>query len=521
MISGADPDHLLSVGAALTEAAESLGSLGQELKSHAAHVHLEGEGGDAFREWIEEMAKQTDTMSDFAHGAGKNVTEAGVGLHKAKRSMPEPDTSPCTTDEEKEAKRRKKEKELKEEAVAAMISVSSYYGVARSSIGGMKEPKFPPPPASAAHFGDSETPYTTANPSYVGAGAGSSNGGAPQTYQAPSGGHGSSSNEIVSGTGSRSAALQPAVSPSPAPESHTSVDSVAPSHSDAMTGRDGPLSVNDPSHPSQQRFAPGPATVPPPTTKSPYNEPSRGAGPRTALPVGNGPGNARGGGASTAHGTPTFPRPGASDGSGALRDRPVMPPRGGSGDGVVGGTRRPAGGHPSSSPLSRGMVAGEENRAPGRMPMGPHTHTGGQPRSAGSGIGNGRRVASQPGGVVGNPGEHESRPGERLPQGTVVGEEEGAVGRGTTEAYGVRPTRENPSSTDLRGDRSATEPGHVAGAGRTGGAEFTPGGSGLVSEENAFSSNVAGRRGRRVRSEDEGAGQNQTGKRYTVPPVIK
>lgn len=90
MVADASPSQLTEMGSALSEASMELNAISDLLRHHVERVEWEGEGGDAFREWGGETAKQAAKLADYAVFAGTVVGEerglmnrgpAGMGTH--------------------------------------------------------------------------------------------------------------------------------------------------------------------------------------------------------------------------------------------------------------------------------------------------------------------------------------------------------------------------------------------------------------------------------------------------------
>jgi hypothetical protein len=511
MAKEAKPNHLVDVGTALTFASQDIDDLADEMLAHAERVKWEGKGGDAFRTWVEAMSKETRKLGNYAGKVGFNLSEAAYGLTTVQSAMPEaPDK--CYV---KESAAQKK---ARLDAVKQIETLDSYYGVAHSNIEALKgqEPNFPPLPGGLIDsYEGGETPI-----------------GSPPSVRAASAGTGIAGAAPLSAAdrtavGTKAAPIHPAeVSPHtpvtpnggsvipgvgvPDP-TNTAIDSV-----EAPPAQD---TINRPSTP------PGPQDAPNVPSNGPKMPPIIGLpGPRPIIPT-----------------VPPVGRTAPIPGPGQLGKLPPtapstprtssLPPRIPTNDGIVGGKRNVG---PTNAPrIPRGMVVGEEPHAPmARGPIGPGGHFlhGPTPTTA---SGSGRRLVSEPGGMVDRP-KGTNPPGRSLPRSTVVGEERGVVPRGPLGA-GVHPVDggvHTPGGTGT-GRRLTSEPGGVTGGPRVpreGRSEFTQGGSGLVRGNHgpavAPHSSALPHENRRnagarpdYLEEDEETWSG--GRRNTVPPVIE
>ncbi len=89
MVANADPGTTRALGDKLKTAADRIKYLGEALKKHMAAVEWEGQGGDAFREWGTDMANATLRLSEFSDSAGTWTLHAAQTLGDVKGSMPE------------------------------------------------------------------------------------------------------------------------------------------------------------------------------------------------------------------------------------------------------------------------------------------------------------------------------------------------------------------------------------------------------------------------------------------------
>lgn len=197
-----------------------------------------------------------------------------------------------------------------------------------------------------------------------------------------------------------------------------------------------------------------------------------------------------------------------SNGGGGGITPPLVPPVSPVGSVPIGQT---GGGTRTVAPAMPGALRGS-------APAGPF----GAPRvGAAEGIVGGRPVPARGGGASSN--------GPRLPMGTVVGEERGALGgRGAAGMPGHASGMHGaPGAGGVQGGRRlATQPGGAVGLPRTSAVaargEFTPGGTGLVRPP--FSTGTGSDERRSTAARPDYLGEDEetwaVGQRHIVPPVI-
>ncbi|MEU6812569.1 hypothetical protein ABZ920_27050 [Streptomyces sp. NPDC046831] len=181
LVEQTKPEDLESSGKALWDARDAISAAARELDGHIEKVHWVGESGDAFREWGRSLVKTTNALSDFAGGAGDQITAAAVGLASVRSAMPPRDTRPDrkrpdkfteaekTADKEEYADAVRVEKD-RQEAINQMNRLSSYYAVAKEQLHGLnaQPPQFTampnvgvPKPAGVRRFATEEATSET------------------------------------------------------------------------------------------------------------------------------------------------------------------------------------------------------------------------------------------------------------------------------------------------------------------------------------------------------------------------
>ncbi|MCP3770348.1 WXG100 family type VII secretion target [Streptomyces sp. MAR25Y5] len=155
LVEQANPEDLETSGKALWEARDAISDAAKELDGRIEKVHWVGEAGEAFRKWGRSLVISTYGLSDFAGGAGDQISAAAVGLAAVRGSMPPRDTRPAEkalrpgqlpapkqvegNAEYAEAVRVEKDRQ---EAINQMNRLSSYYAVAREQLIELKSPEF-------------------------------------------------------------------------------------------------------------------------------------------------------------------------------------------------------------------------------------------------------------------------------------------------------------------------------------------------------------------------------------------
>ncbi|MFE7116764.1 hypothetical protein ACFU99_15250 [Streptomyces sp. NPDC057654] len=340
MIANAQPTRFSDAETALRKASADINAIGEEFRAHVQRVKWEGEGGDAFRAWGAEMAKQTLVMADYTQDIGECIGHAGKGLSLGQSEMPP--VEPCYVDPRKDAERRASSDKRRQEAIQALVKADSYVTIAQQKLDGLKEPNFPLLPS--AFSGGVRDAYVVHEQSQGGPhsggdglGGGSGRITSLHTTAGPNGG----ADEVSSYSAHHSGTAGV----------HHSVDTGR--HAVETSGTVIDSTVTAPSPDSAKHIVPD------------HTGPTNTTGPMV-------PGPAVPNMLTSPRGNAKF-TPGLS---GGLPEKSVNTPRStsvpriGKSDGVLGGTpaERPA---QSTSPrLPRGTVVGEERSPMGRAPMG-------------------------------------------------------------------------------------------------------------------------------------------------------
>lgn len=429
MIEHADAPGTLHLGTKLKVAATAIKKLGEDLKAHMAKVEWEGQGGDAFREWGADMANATLRLGEFSHSAGAWMAEAAETLTLVKSSMPDVSSdaktildafrssnpgqvgavalpgltaqggvSPAASGPS-QAQAYAAQQQLdadRAEAARLMRKLAESYSWSAHQISAAERPTFRPMPNAIPGDGDGSH-----DREYVGGAGGSrhgSQGGVNSPEMSSIGGEPRS-------TGRPGVALPRAGGPGSA--------GAAP-----IVGRRGVV-LPDGNVGTEIDGVASMSTVPPiqPAGKADSHvggqvderSPSL---PGVVVPSTALPGRPAGGG-----GVPPLTRQPMATGPGAGVVRPGLAVPRVADPGIVGGRPVPPGQGLPTGQAPRGTVIGAEGQgqAQGRMPVGTGPVVGG---SSSTGMVTGRRLATEPGGVVGGrPAQRPGNAGEFTPGG--------------------------------------------------------------------------------------------------------
>lgn len=478
LVEQTDPEDLESSGRALWDAREAIKAAADELKGQFDTVPWVGKAGDDFRRWGAGLVSSTYHLSSFAGGAGDQITAAAVGLASVRKAMPPRDTranptpakdfpAPEKVASNKDYAAAVQVEKHRQEAINQMNRLASYYAVSREQLQVLHDdaPQFKDVP-------DVGVPKPKTSVRDTSGGAGSS---------------------AAQGAGTAGAAAHHA-SVAPAASRVGAHASDVPTPSQDGTGHvavpDRPVGTNIDST----------GTLPPPTTTS-------GTGhtpPVTSTPPTSGsqPNVFDGGG-------PRLPVPNTTlgrglSGAGGYRTPPSAQGRAGTAGLSNPGSGRTTGQGPMNQ-MGRATSTGQSAvrgtaSGPKASPMG-RAVTGGTPRAGGTAA---PRANSGPttgagrsNGVVGgrptNTGGASSKNGARIPRGTVIGGEEAANSRPSTNRLGQRGVFGAPESTARPGSNATASraaagtseavTGRPAARNSLAGAErngMTRGGAGLV-----------------------------------------
>ncbi|MFI1454042.1 WXG100 family type VII secretion target [Streptomyces roseus] len=383
MRASLDPTAVKDRADRLQKASEDIAKIAEKLKNHRV-TGWEGEAATAFQEWVGRAGNATLRLSEYsATGAkwmGETVqkmveardmpaydTKAAENLAAARKAHNDPDAQQIASQE------RSKLDADHRESIRLMNNLAQSYELSYGEMDKAEIPTFPPPPAAIVPT-DVSMEGDLARPG----GGGSSPGNSSHAPNAP--GNTGSENEQGWAPGQQSKM--------DSPPSQTTVHPSLPGTPD----RDVDVDLD------HVATLPPPTTTLPPTTATPVPNLPVGPGPGPVVPIppvglppvtgktGLGPGL----------GQVSNLGPGAS-GSGRVNPIPGLPPRD---SGIMGGRAVQTSGPTAGIP--RGTVIGGEGTQTGRGMVGGAPHGGGGAAHA-SGVSGSpaRRLASEPGGIVG------------------------------------------------------------------------------------------------------------------------
>ncbi|MGW7045943.1 WXG100 family type VII secretion target [Streptomyces avermitilis] len=474
LVEQTNPEDLESSGLALWDARDAITAAAKELDGHIENVHWVGESGDAFRTWSRSLVTSTQKLSDFAGGAGDQITAAAVGLANVRSAMPPRDPrSHATRPEQLPAvKQVEANKEYatavrvekdRQEAINQMNRLSSYYAVSTDQLKTLNEeaPEFKAMP-------DVGVPRPVAEGVFASGGTTSE-----RTGTAAVAGH-----HAAVGAKARGGA-------------HGTSDTPMPLEDPARR-------IVDPDAPARTNIdsvgtLPQPSTVPAAGHTQPVTgTPGIGGGPNSPFeggygtPISNGTSGRGGGGAGNVRppasaqgraGTSGLSNAGLGRSGGRGPESQMGRPAA-TGQSVAKGASSGA----KSSPVGRGVTGGT-----------PRPNSSATPRATGGPATGAGRANGVVGGRATTAGGTSGKGGPRMPRGTVIGAEGPSNSRPTTGRPGQRGVFGAPESiarpdsgvTTSRGGAGASEAvtgrpaarNSVAGAERNG---MTRGGTGLV-----------------------------------------
>ncbi|MER6518014.1 hypothetical protein ABT246_14265 [Streptomyces sp. NPDC001553] len=408
MVANFSPETVEARGTALVKAAGDIKAIGEILKSHKVSG-WEGEASTAFQEWVSQAGSATLRLSEYSATGGKYMVEAGQTMREVRQDMPkrdevDPELSSYASakkfhnDPDAQPVARESWRKLEVHRMAAvqqLEKLTTSYKQSAYQMNTAEIPTFPPPPANFVPQGDNGS----------------------TSIERPGGGSGTAVNSGGSSHGPQVASgvsfSEPDVQTGRTSESNDTL--VVPS----TTGPTGaPVSAIPDLDLNHVGTLPDKSLPQTPVGAGPVGPGGTTATPGVAIPFVPVPSVAvvKPGGGLGPVGTGMFPGTGGLTGkAGAVAG---LSPRD---TGIVGG--RPISGGGPSAGIPRGTVIGAEgSQAAGRGVMG-----GGMGGGAGGAYGAsgnsavGRRLATEPGGVVGGrppvPGGRSITAGQSFTQG--------------------------------------------------------------------------------------------------------
>ncbi|MFJ3419139.1 hypothetical protein ACIPN8_22650 [Streptomyces sp. NPDC086082] len=429
MVESASPEHLETAGKALWDARDAISDAAEELGGHIGNVDWEGDSGQAFRDWGNDLVIYAVNLASFAEVAGTQISAAAMGLASVRSAMPPRDTRldstqtpadipmPARVAGNKQYAAAVHVEKDRQEAINQMNRLSSFYSVSEETLAAQEPPTFlkampdvgvPKPVGEYKGPGDGDGTRTRSS---VGVGRERVN--TPHETSSVTSGH-SRTVDVVT------------------PKTHLDDSSVHPDQT-VGTKIDGVGTL-----PSQEAVTPLTSLPPSPTGPGATNT-------GTVPPV------------AAAGVPPLFSGPSgrtSAFGGTAASKAPI------SAQGRLGTPNSAAAARGATGPVGRANAA-EQSGIRGNGPAGARAPlargvTGGMPRpvggtAAGRTGGAGPTGAGRTNGVVGGKattGAASESGGSRIPRGTVVGAENGANSRTPTGRIGQRGVvgASNPAS---------------------------------------------------------------------------
>ncbi|MEV4194076.1 WXG100 family type VII secretion target [Streptomyces toxytricini] len=385
MVKTLNPDLVKTRSTQLTEAAKAITKIGEDLRNHKV-TGWEGEAALAFEQWASRASTATLHLGKYSAAAGTWMQRASQTMYEVKDNMPAYDAKAAKNLEvskeyrnDPDAQQMGREAHAKlsgdhTKAIDALTKLAQSYEQSKTQIAKEPIPTFPPMPGEFVPQGYDGTDY-------MGRPGGASSYGGPTgtgTYASSSPRSEGTSDSGFAPSRVPDAPLPPATGPTHIPgppdrDVNVGLDNVA-----VLPDKTLPPVTGMPPTPGPGPVAPGPVVPMPPVV---------------SLPPGTGP--TLGGGGSFNKVPPVAGPPGG----GKLGMPPLMPRD----TGIIGGRQVPSATGPTAG-LPRGLVVGSEGVHPGGRPpaaMGMHPGTGGAHPSGPGGNAAGRRLAMEPGGVIG------------------------------------------------------------------------------------------------------------------------
>ncbi|ATZ26464.1 hypothetical protein SLAV_23275 [Streptomyces lavendulae subsp. lavendulae] len=381
MIASLDSATVVARATQLQGAAVAIKDIGESLRKHQVKG-WEGEAADRFQEWVTRAGNATLRLADYSEEGSKWMTHAAQTMVEVKTNTPKYDASAAAdlaaahkfhNDPDAQQMGRTANSKLngdRQEAIQQLTKLAQSYEASATQLNKAEIPTFPPPPGTF----EPESSYGSV---YVDRSNGEAGGGfssAGSSHVLPSSGSGAAStgpDGASSGQPPRDNSLRPVGGPSQTPVIPDRSVDVGLDHVATLPDRVLPPTTG----------VPGPGPIAPGVPSSLPGVP--------LPPIGGSP--MPGGGVPLPSARPPVGIGGKGSGI------PVLPPRDA---GIVGGKPLTPGSPTSGIP--RGTVIGAEGtQAAGRGGVMGGGGLGGPHGPSGGGSAVGRRLAMEPGGVVG------------------------------------------------------------------------------------------------------------------------
>ncbi|RST02996.1 hypothetical protein EF910_22235 [Streptomyces sp. WAC07149] len=416
MIASVNPETVKARATQLADAAKALNEIGDSLKRHQVKG-WEGEAAHSFQDWVSRTGSATLALGKFSEVAGTWMESAAQTMVEVKANTPKYDTAAAENLEaahkyhnDPDAQKAGQTAHAKltsdhQQAVQQLTKLAQSYESSTTQMNWAVPPTFPPPPGSV----EPNAPYNGISDFERDGGASVSSGAGGSAYMSTA--RGSSVPEASS----------PAVR-QPSPD-HTlpSMTGPTPALPSVVPDRNVDMGLDHVAALPDKAVSPSPGLPVGPGSSGPGWNPPGGPIPPLMLPPAGGPVSAT--------------RPPAAIG-GKVGGIPVPPPRD---SGIVGG--RPISTSGPSAGIPRGTVIGAEGPHAGGPRGMPGMMGGGfgSPHGTPGGPASGRRLAMEPGGVVG--GRQASTGAQPFTQGgsgLVRGPGGGPVGHGAASSQSPR-----------------------------------------------------------------------------------
>ncbi|MFF9198629.1 hypothetical protein ACF09L_25780 [Streptomyces sp. NPDC014779] len=445
--------YVRSASDRLAKAAAKMTEIAKELQKRPGRVEWDSKAEQAFKEWTASLASTTHSLSDYTKNSAKWLTEAADAIAAAQSSIPrytshaqakenlaaaqkyhnDPDAQTIARNarnqmapEGADAAAIKAQEDANRQAAAAeMERLSATYQWSSSQMTSFRMPSFQPPPDTfvppeSRHRGR-EAEYTGSTTQSDSHSTGTETRSDTGTARTPSDTRSLPDPQVVRPSHDPTGPTPVIRSEAPADLGIDSVNTLPPptTGTPPTTVGQPPLTRPDPNGMPPLAVPPGPIPAPPPIGKS---------GPVTLPPL---------------NGTRTPLGPGGRPLPGLTGQLPPMPREGISGGRPVPSNPvgRPATGIPRSTVIGQ-EPTGRTGNGVGRAPVAGHGmgHPAGGTGGGQNGITGGRRLASEPGGVVGSRAERTGTAAGRpfTPGGSGL-VREGAKGTGPVGRGGSGP----------------------------------------------------------------------------------
>lgn len=154
MVESASPEHLETAGKALWDARDAISDAAEELGGHIGNVDWEGDSGQAFRDWGNDLVTYAVNLASFADVAGTQISAAAMGLASVRSAMPPRDTRldstqmpadipmPARVAGNKQYAAAVNVEKDRQEAINQMNRLSSFYSVSEETLAAQEPPTF-------------------------------------------------------------------------------------------------------------------------------------------------------------------------------------------------------------------------------------------------------------------------------------------------------------------------------------------------------------------------------------------